>query len=149
MSAHRTATVLGPVERKLAEELFDALLGPVEEHGLPAFASLDKEAFYQAIQTAPGPAFMPGLRGMLYALSAAVAAQARLARPLGPIDREARFAAVEALSKGRSYVLRQALSTMKILACFAYFEAPSVRATGRRALGPEHEHARAAGQVAR
>lgn len=139
---------LGPLERRLAEQLFDALLGPVERHGLPAFASLDKEAFYQAIETAPGPAFMPGLRGMLYALSAAIAAQARRTRPLAPlapIDREARFEAVEALAKSSSYVVRQMLSTMKILACFAYFEAPEVRATGRAALGPEHAWAREVG----
>ena len=39
---------LGPHERRWAEALFSAVLGPVEEHGLPAFEAVDKAAFYRA-----------------------------------------------------------------------------------------------------
>ncbi|MCZ7678153.1 MAG: hypothetical protein M5U28_05015 [Sandaracinaceae bacterium] len=60
-------SALGPTERRWAEALFEAILGPVEQHGLPAFASVDKASFYEAIDRAPGPAFAPGLRAMVHA----------------------------------------------------------------------------------
>ncbi|GAB4203276.1 MAG: GMC family oxidoreductase [Sandaracinaceae bacterium] len=120
--------VLGPIERRWAEALFDAILGPVEEHGLPAFASIDKASFYDAIDRAPGPLFGPGLRGMLYTAIFAPVADPRFGKPFFALDRAARFRFVEAMAGHRDFVTRQILSTLKILATFAYYEDPAVRA---------------------
>jgi choline dehydrogenase-like flavoprotein len=119
---------LGPHERRWAEALFSAVLGPVEEHGLPAFEAVDKAAFYQAIETAPGPQFLPGLRGMLYAANFAPLLDPRFGKPFSSLDRAAQLRFVEAMSGQTGFVTRQILSTLKILATFAYYEDPAVRA---------------------
>ncbi|MFO0714798.1 MAG: FAD-dependent oxidoreductase [Sandaracinus sp.] len=118
-------SALSPREQRWAEALFDAILGPLEAHGLPSFASVDKASFYRAIDTAPGPQFSPGLRGMI--LAADLATLPTHGRPLHRLDRTARIAAIDALSRQESYLARQILSTLKILATFAYYEDPEVR----------------------
>ena len=125
---------LGARERRWAEALFAALLGPTEAHGLPAFAQIDHQAFYRAIETAPGPLFLPGLRAMVAALTFAPVLDPRFGRPFFALDPEARLDCIEALAKDRRYAVRQMISTLKILACFAYYEDPSVRARARREL---------------
>lgn len=124
-------SALGPRERRWAEALFAAILGPVEEHGLPGFASIDHAAFHRAIDTAPGPMFAPGLRAMVYALTFAPLVDPRFRRPFFALDADARLRCIEAMASDRRYVVRQMLSTLKILACFAYYEDPRVRATER------------------
>lgn len=121
-------SALGPHEKRWAEALFEAVLGPVEEHGLPSFASVDKAGFYRAIETAPGPQFTPGLRGMIYAANFAPVLDPRFGKPFSALDREARLRFVEAMSHQHGFVTRQILSTLKILATFAYYEDPAVRA---------------------
>ncbi len=119
---------LGPHERRWAEALFSAVLGPVEEHGLPAFEAVDKAAFYRAIETATGPQFLPGLRGMLYAANFAPLLDPRFGKPFSSLDRAAQLRFVEAMAGQTGFVTRQILSTLKILATFAYYEDPAVRA---------------------
>lgn len=118
---------LGPRERRWAEALFAAILGPVEEHGLPPFATIDHAAFHRAIDTAPGPMFAPGLRAMVYALTFAPLVDPRFRRPFFALDPDARLRCIAAMAADRRYVIRQMLSTLKILACFAYYEDPRVR----------------------
>lgn len=120
-------SALGPTERRWAEALFEAILGPLERQGLPPFASVDKASFYDAIDRAPGPAFAPGLRAMVHAATFAPLAHPRFARPFFALDREARVRFVEAMAGDTRFVTRQILSTLKILATFAYYEDPAVR----------------------
>jgi choline dehydrogenase-like flavoprotein len=130
-------------ERAWAEALFEAILGPVEAHGLPSFASIDKESFYRAISSAPGPQFAPGLRGMVTA--ATLATVPSFGKPFHALDRAGRERAIEQLAGDERYVMRQILSTLKILATFAYYEDPEVRRrTGADVDGAEvdsHERA--------
>ncbi|MBN8609022.1 MAG: FAD-dependent oxidoreductase [Deltaproteobacteria bacterium] len=118
-------SALPPRERRWAEALFDAILGPVERHGLPSFASIDHAGFYRAIDHAPGPPFAPGLRGMVTA--ATLATLPTHGRPFHALDRDARVRAIDTMSADPRYLVRQILSTLKILATFAYFEDPEVR----------------------
>ena len=131
-------TALRSFERAWAEALFAAIIGPTEAHGLPAFASIDLDAFYRAIDTAPGPTFAPGLRAMVYALNFAPVADRRFRRPFHALDPDARVRCIEAMAEDERYVVRQMISTLKILACFAYFEDEQVRARSRSALGEAH-----------
>jgi len=119
-------SALPPRERVWAEALFEAILGPVEEHGLPSFAAVDKTSFYAAIDRAPGPQFSPGLRGMVTA--ATLATVPRFGRPFHALDRAQRLAAIDAMATDSRFVIRQILSTLKILATFAYYEDAGVRA---------------------
>jgi choline dehydrogenase-like flavoprotein len=127
-------SALAPVEKRWAEALFEALLGPVEEHGLPSFASVDKTSFYAAIERAPGPSFAPGLRGMVAAATFAPLVHPGFRRPFHLLDPGARLRFVEAMAKRSDYATRQLLATLKILATFAYYEDPVVRA--RQSAGP-------------
>lgn len=120
--------MLGPRERRWAEALFAAILGPVEDHGLPAFAPIDHDGFYRALATAPGPLFGPGLRAMVLALTFAPVVDPRFRRPFYALDAEARLRCIAALASHRTHVVRQMVATLKILACFAYYEDPRVRA---------------------
>jgi len=121
-------------ERAWAEPLFAAILGPTEEHGLPAFGAIDLDGFYRAIDAAPGPTFAPGLRAMVYALTFAPVADRRFGKPFYALPPEARLRCIEAMAEDPRYVVRQMLSTLKILACFAYFEDERVRARSRSRL---------------
>lgn len=118
-------SALPPREQAWAEALFEAILGPVEEHALPSFASIDKTSFYAAIDHAPGPQFSPGLRGMVTAASLSTVPS--FGRPFHALDRAQRSAAIDRMAKDERFVIRQILSTLKILATFAYYEDPEVR----------------------
>lgn len=118
---------LSRYERAWLLQVFAAML-PAERAGLPGFASIDTEGFFRAIETTTGPAFVPGLRAMLHALAALPVARAGYRRPFFALAPEAQRAFLEALDGERSYLARQLVATMKILAAFAYFEDDAVRA---------------------
>ncbi len=123
------APALLPFERRISEQLFDAILG-VEEpatSGLPAFASLDHGGFWQAVEQRTAPHVAAGLRATVHALNAAPLAMSGVHRPLCALSRAERIASVERLGEHPGYLVRQMLATMKILACFAYFEHDAVR----------------------
>ena len=122
-------SALGPRERAWAEALLGAIVGPTEDHGLPSFASIDLDGFYRAIDTAPGPSFAPGLRGMVYGLPFLPLADRRFGKPFFALDPDARLRCIEAMASHELYAVRQMVATLKILACFAYFE--DERARGR------------------
>jgi hypothetical protein len=122
-------------ERAWAEALLGAIVGPTEEHGMPSFASVDLDAFYRAIDTAPGPSFAPGLRAIVYGLTFLPLADRRFGKPFYALAPDARVRCIEVMAAHELYAVRQMVSTLKILACFAYFEDGRVRARSREALG--------------
>ena len=61
-------------------------------------------------------------------------ADLRFRRPFFALDPEARLDCIEAFASDERYAVRQMLSTLKILACFAYYEDERVRARSRKAL---------------
>lgn len=119
-------------ERRWAEALFEALLGQGESsaarHGLPPFGAIDRAAFWSALESAPAPSFRFGLRGFVYALNLATLFDRRFGRPFVRLAGEDRLRAIEALDRDPRYGVRQAMAALKMLACFAYFDAPEVRA---------------------
>lgn len=127
---HSWASALLPFERRVAEQLFDAILGvdDAASSGLPAFSSLDHGAFWHAIEQRTAPHVGLGLRATVHALNAAPLVMAGLRRPLSALPRAARLECVERLAAHQGYAVRQMLATAKILACFAYFEHDAVRA---------------------
>lgn len=118
-------TRLTLIERRWAEALFEAILGPVEREGLPSFASIDRAVFWNAVETAPGPTFGLGLRAMVHTLT--FLPMARLARPFYALDARDRESFIAWLDARPEYGARQMLASLKVLACFAYFDAESVR----------------------
>jgi hypothetical protein len=114
-----------PFERRWAEAIFAAVLPGGA--GLPAFAAIDRDTFWRCLEQAPAPSFGVGLRAMVHALTFLPVADARLRRPFFQLSEDERRAFVLDLEQRDSYPARQLLTTMKTLACFAYFDDPIVR----------------------
>jgi len=113
------AIALTAVEKRWAERIFEALVG-VELGG-------DTRAFWRALDDAP-PAYVgPGLRAMVHAITFLPLATPGLRRPLFALAPEARVAFVERLADDPRSAVRQMVSTLKILACFALFEDEGAR----------------------
>lgn len=117
---------LSSIERGWAEQLFAAIVPTGADDGLPSFASIDPSGFWRCFDEAPAPLVRAGLRPMIYALTflPMVSGFGKPFFRLSPDDRE-RFLAQAATD--RRLFVRQALTTLKTLACFAYFDDPAVR----------------------
>jgi hypothetical protein len=125
--AHLTKVRLMPHERAWLEQILAAIL-PGELAGLPAFGGGNRSEFVRAIEDAPGPSFLPGLRMMVYALNLLPLGFRGYRRPFFALTADRQRAFVADLAKESGYMARQLIATMKVLAAFAYFEDPSVRA---------------------
>ncbi len=118
---------LFPHERAWLTQIFEAVL-PAETAGLPALDASARSRFFRTIEEATAPTFLPGLRVMVHALAALPLGYAGYRRPFFALSLDARRAFVAELATEPSYLGRQLLAAMKILAAFAYFEDPAVRA---------------------
>ena len=118
---------LTATERAWAEALFAALLGTGGADGLPPFATVDRDGFWRAFDGAAAPLVRAGLRPMLHTLVflPVVRGYRRPFFRLAPAE-QAAFLDAAATDK-RSFV-RQAVTTLKTLACLAYFDDATVRA---------------------
>ena len=128
---------LSSTERAWAEALFVAILPAGEQDGLPPFVhplTGERATFWRCFDEAPAPLVRAGLRPMLYTLTFLPVIKG-FGKPFFQLDRDEqeRFLAVAAAD--RRYFVRQALVTLKTLACFAYFEEPDVRARFDQAPG--------------
>lgn len=115
-------------ERHWAEVLFDAVLGTGGAEGLPALTAIDRRAFWKQLGEATPAYFTVGLRAAVHALTFLPLTMPGFRRPLFALPRDARLACVERLGADERVVVKQALSTVKLLACFALFEDGGVRA---------------------
>ncbi|MCC6877938.1 MAG: hypothetical protein IT378_26745 [Sandaracinaceae bacterium] len=113
-------------EKDWAEGIFAALL-PGESAGLPSFASLDHEVFWRCVEESTGATFLPGLRVMVHALTHMPRLDPRYRRPFHALSRDDQETFLAELARKTDYPSRQLVSTLKIVAAFAYFDAPSVR----------------------
>lgn len=118
---------LGAREKAAAELVFAAMI-PGEAAGLPRFDAIDRGAFWRCIDEAPGPTFGVGLRVMVHAMIWLPVFYAGYRRPLHALPPERREAFVAQLADDPRYLVRQLVAALKTLACFAYFDAPAVRA---------------------
>jgi hypothetical protein len=114
---------LTAMERRWAELLFAALLG-VGADDREAQAGLS--AFWEQFEAASPPLVQAGLRPMVLLLTF-LPVGLGWGRPLFALDSAARFRFVEQASASSSFAVRQALITLKTLACLAYFEGPQIR----------------------
>lgn len=114
------------LERSWAEDLFGALLGTGGGDGLPAFASVDSAAFWEAFDEAPSPLVRAGLRPMVHTLTF-LPLVSGFRRPFFSLSPDERTTFLTGAAASPRTFVRQAVVTLKTLACFAYFEDPAVR----------------------
>lgn len=119
--------LLQAFERRWADALFDAVLGtPVD----------DRERFW-ALLAAHGPAALaPGLRLAVHTLTFLPLTLRGFRRPFFALDAPAQLACIEVMASHPRLLVRQVVSTLKVLASFALVEAPGVRSALAAAAGP-------------
>ncbi|MBI4952654.1 MAG: hypothetical protein HY908_11520 [Myxococcales bacterium] len=125
---------LSETERRWAEELFAAILGTGGTAGtdgdgerLPPFEATDRSVFWRHFDAAPAPLVRAGLRPMLHTL-VFLPLVSGFRKPFYKLAPEERARFLAAAAHSRRYFVRQAVVTLKMLACFAYFDDPRVRA---------------------
>ena len=118
---------LSATERAWAEALFAAILGTDGADGLPPFAAIDRATFWRAFDGAAAPLVRAGLRPMLHTLVFLPVVRG-YRRPFFRLDPVEQAAFIAAAADDRRAFVRQAVTTLKTLACLAYFDAPAVRA---------------------
>lgn len=110
--------LLSRFERTWADALFDAVLGtPVG----------DRERFW-ALLAERGPAPLGvGLRLAVHTLTFLPVTMRGYGRPFFALDSQARLDCIEAMATHPRLTVRQVVSTLKVLACFALLEAHGAR----------------------
>lgn len=112
------APLLHDFERRWADALFDALLG----------TTVADRAKFWALLSAHGPTMLkPGLRAAVHTLTFLPLTLPAFRRPFFALDADARVACIDAMATHSRLPVRQLVSTLKVLACFALFEAPGAR----------------------
>lgn len=112
------APLLHDFERRWADTLFDALLGTT---------ITDRERFWELL-AAHGPSMLkPGLRAAVHALTFLPVTLPEFRRPFFALDADDRARCIEAMATHARLPVRQLVSTLKVLACFALFESPGAR----------------------
>jgi hypothetical protein len=127
-------TAWTPTERRWRDELLAALV-PASPP-LPGLGAVALDDFWPAFDAAAAPLLLLGLRAAVFVLAVLapliLLGRWRLFSSLAPEERDRLLVrAVES----RSYLLRQMVTTLKAVACFAYLRDPRVRAAidGREA----------------
>ncbi len=111
--------VLSPRERRWADALFDALLGrPIA----------DRSRFWTTVAAAAPPLPRLGLRAAVHLLTFLPLSQRRFRRPFFALASDEQLDCVEAMAAHGLLTVRQAVSTLKVIACLALFEEPAMRA---------------------
>jgi len=123
----RRASRLSAPERRRAERMFAAILAPAEA-GLPSFESIDRTRFWNALDSATAPSFAPGLRAMVAGLDLLPLTDSRFRRRFDALSETEQVDFVSSIPDDAPYGVRQIVSTMKMLACLAYFDDEAVRA---------------------
>ena len=118
---------IGARDKARVELVLEAML-PAGTAGLPGWSTVDRTAFWRCLDEDTAPTFAPGLRVMLAVLGWWPTLDRRWRRTFWRLSPEERQAVLEALDARTDLVSRQLVATFKILACFAYFDAPHVRA---------------------
>ncbi|MGZ3453132.1 MAG: hypothetical protein ACXWUG_18675 [Polyangiales bacterium] len=113
---------LTSLERTWAELLFASILAT------PDYASVDTSTFWRCFDEAPAPLVRAGLRPMLHTLTF-LPMVSGFGKPFFMLDEDARARFLERAASDRRYFVRQAVVTLKTLACFAYYDDPKVRSS--------------------
>lgn len=95
---------------------------------MPGFAEVDHGPFWAALDRAAPPLLRLGFRVAVWTVTWApplALGRLRTLPRLPPADRDRLLAR---LAGSRLYLARQLVTTLKLMACFAYLRAPAVRA---------------------
>jgi hypothetical protein len=115
------------MERRWRDALLAAMIPAGDCAAPPGLGELDTERFWREAQRTAPPLLRFALRLAVWALTwlpLLIVGRARRFGALSPADQDRLLVRV---SSSRSYLLRQLVQTLRVMACFAYFRAPEVR----------------------
>jgi len=116
------------LERRWRDALMAAMLPRVEGVDLPGYAELDHAAFWQRFYAVAPPLLRFGLRVAVWVITWWPLFTLRAARPLHRLERSERDDVLTSLGASRWYLVRQLVTTVKMVGCFAYFNNDAGRA---------------------
>lgn len=123
-------------ERRWRDALLTAVIpASALEPEQPGLAEVDTEPFWSEMERAAPPLLRLGLRVAVWVLTWAPLLLIGRARSFGRLADSEQDRLLEQASSSRWYLLRQLVMTLKAIACFAYFRAP----TARRRFAPNDE----------
>jgi hypothetical protein len=114
-------------ERRWGEALMSAMI-PAGASPLPGIADLDLDAFWSRFDAVAPRLLRLGLRITVWVLTFWPLLHPRLLRPFHRLPAEDRDAFLEGLCASSSYLLRQLVTTLKLVATLAYFHSDPPRA---------------------
>ncbi len=118
-------------ERRWRDALCAALIPP--GRALPGIAAVDTAPFWAEWERAAPPLLRFGARVAVWALTFAPLVVVGAPRLFPRLPRAAQERVLARAASSPSYLVRQLVVTLKLLACFAYLRDPSVRAALERA----------------
>ncbi|MBI4706238.1 MAG: hypothetical protein HY744_34510 [Deltaproteobacteria bacterium] len=127
------------VERRWRDALLAAMIPPAAAlaapaaqppaaAALPGLGELDLVPFWTAYERCAPPLLRLGVRVAVWVLSLAPILVLAVPCLFTQLEPEERDRMLERAARSDWYVLRQMVVTLKLLACFAYFREPAVRA---------------------
>lgn len=116
-----------PVERRWRDALVEAMLPRVGETAMPGVGELDLEPFWRTLGESGSPLLRFGLRASVWGLTLAPPIVSRRPALFTQLSCDERDEFLRRAATHRLYLVRQLVTTLKSLACFAYFHDPSVR----------------------
>jgi hypothetical protein len=116
---------LTALERRWATLWFDAIIG--DPAGAPAFERAAAPSFWSALLTKAPPHVVLGLRAAVSALTFLPLSMPGFRRPFFALPRPQRLSCASAVADHPRLVVRQAFTTVKLLACVAWLELDEAR----------------------
>jgi len=115
-------------ELRWRSTLLGAMIPGEQLAGLPGLAAIEQQPFWALFEQAAPPLVRLGLRAAVWVLTCwaplLLLGRLRLFGSLAPADADELLLRA---ARSRSYLLRQLVTLLKVLACFAYFHDPEVR----------------------
>jgi hypothetical protein len=114
-------------ERRWRDALLAAMIPARTGEQLPGFEDLDMGPFWDDVRRTAPPLLRFALRLAVWALTWLPLLVLGRPSSFGGLSRPDQDRMLRRVTASRSYLLRQLVQTVRVMACFAYFRAPEVR----------------------
>ena len=114
-------------ERRWRDALLAAMIPARAGQQLPGLQDLDTGPFWNEVGRTAPPLLRFALRLAVWALTWLPLLVLGRPRGFGALSRRDQDRMLQRVASSQSYLLRQLVQTLRVMACFAYFKAPEVR----------------------
>jgi hypothetical protein len=115
-------------DRRWRDALLAAVIPRIDPEGLPGLEDLDPGRFFGELDRAAPPLLRFGFRAAVWVLTFSPIFLLGKPRRFGALPPSDRDLLLGRAASSRLYLLRQLVLALKLVACFAYFQDPTLRA---------------------